>query len=81
MTYMEISTYQQGHRRADVLRTSGQPENYWGVRYYSKEKKGSFLVMGIEWYPTKSESWAEDAAENYVMGIKSYPTQDLSAEG
>ena len=26
----------------------------------------------IEYYPTKSELWAEDAAENFVLGIKSW---------
>ena len=24
----------------------------------------------LEYYPTKSESWVEDCAENFVMGIK-----------
>jgi len=24
----------------------------------------------LEYYPTKSESWAEDCAENFVLGIK-----------
>ena len=23
----------------------------------------------IEYYPTKNEQWAEDAAENFVLGI------------
>lgn len=30
-----------------------------------------------EWYPGKSEAWAESAAENYVLGIKTIPTNDL----
>ena len=28
--------------------------------------------LEYKWYPTKSEAWAESAAENYVMGIKSF---------
>jgi hypothetical protein len=28
--------------------------------------------LGIEWYKGKAEVYAEEAAENYVLGIKSY---------
>lgn len=76
MTYMELSTYTQGNKKADVLRTSAQTPNYFGCRYYLDGHS-----LGIEWYPTKSLSFAESAAENYVMGIKEYPTADLSKEG
>ena len=57
----KFSTYVDGNRRADVIRKNGD----WGCRFYKDNKS-----IGIEWYPTKSESWAEDCAENYVMGIK-----------
>lgn len=68
MTYMELSSYHQGNRRADVLRTSGQEENYWGCRYYLEGNS-----LGIEWYKGKSQTYAEDAADNYVRGIKKFP--------
>lgn len=57
----KFSTYVDGNRRADVIRKNGN----WGVKFYEDNKS-----IGIEWYPTKSESWAEDCAENYVAGIK-----------
>ena len=65
---MELSSYHQGNRRADVLRTSGLEENYWGCRYYLEGNS-----LGIEWYKGKSEIYAEDAADNYVRGIKKFP--------
>jgi hypothetical protein len=67
ITYMEISTYNQGDLRADVLRTSGEDQNYWGCRYYLAGNS-----LGIEWYKGHSEEYAENAAENYVQGIKEY---------
>ncbi len=70
MKYMEISSYFQKNKQADVVRTVGLMENnYFGVRYSIDNN-----VLGIEWYPTKSEAYSESAAENYVMGIKEYPS-------
>ena len=66
MDYMEYSTYVNGDKRADVVRSVGDPENRtWGVRYTLKDDN-----MGIEWYEGKSEAWAESCAENFVEGIK-----------
>lgn len=68
--YMELSSYFQKNKQADVVRTVGLMENnYFGVRYSIDNN-----VLGIEWYPTKSEAYSESAAENYVMGIKEYPS-------
>jgi hypothetical protein len=70
MKYMELSSYFEKNRKADVVRTVGLMENnYFGVRYSIDNN-----VLGIEWYPTKSEAYSESAAENYVMGIKEYPS-------
>jgi len=66
--YMEYSTYVDGDKRADVIRTVGKEDNYFGVRFTHKNQN-----LGIEWYPTHSESYAEDAAENWVCGIKEQP--------
>ena len=37
----------------------------WGVYMKNKDHPGF-----LEYYPTKSESWAEDCAENFVLGLK-----------
>lgn len=67
-TYMEVSSYQERNLKATVLRTSGLKENYYGCRFYIDDSS-----LGIEWYKNKSEQYAENAAENYVQGIKKYP--------
>lgn len=59
----KYSTYVDGNRRADVIRKNGD----WGCKFYVDNES-----IGVEWYPTKSEAWAESAAENYVMGIKKF---------
>lgn len=70
LKYMEVSSYFEKNRKADVIRTVGLMENnYFGVRYSIDNN-----VLGIEWYPTKSEAYSDSAAENYVMGIKEYPS-------
>tara|TARA_Y200000002_G_scaffold308098_1_gene264291 strand:- start:1503 stop:1742 length:240 start_codon:yes stop_codon:yes gene_type:complete len=70
VSYMEISSYYEKNRQADVVRSVGLNEkNYWGVRYWVDGNP-----LGIEWYPTKSAVYAEDAAENYILGIKEYPS-------
>ena len=38
---------------------------YWGVHMKNGDKPGL-----TEYYLTHSESWAEDCAENFVVGIK-----------
>jgi hypothetical protein len=48
-------------RKADV----GKTGDSWGVRFY----KDSMWVKD-EVYKNKSEEYAENAAENYVLGIK-----------
>ena len=69
--YIEMSQYYSDDRtkRADVVRNVGDPNNrVYGVRFNINEHN-----LGIEWYEGKSESWAESAAENWVMGIKETP--------
>lgn len=48
-------------RKADV----GRSGDSWGVRYYQDN-----LWVKDELYKGHSESYAEDAAENYTLGIK-----------
>jgi len=48
-------------RKADV----GRSGDSWGVRFYENN-----LWVKDELYSNKSEGYAEDAAENYTLGIK-----------
>jgi len=55
------SSYANGDLRADTVKVG----NDWGCDFY---KNGEFIKN--ELYKGHSESYAEDAAENYVSGIK-----------
>jgi hypothetical protein len=55
------------NRSAEVLRTVGLESNYYGIRMISNGES-----LSIEWYPNHSESYAESAAENFVIGVKNY---------
>ena len=55
------------NRSAEVLRTVGLESNYYGIRMISNGES-----LTIEWYPSHSESYAESAAENFVIGVKNY---------
>ena len=57
----KYSTYVDGNLRADVIKLDG----HWGCRLYKDNE-----IVKTEFYKGHSESYAEDAAENYVMGIK-----------
>lgn len=58
---MTYSTYVDGNRKADVIKL----DNHWGCRLYEDGK-----LISTEFYKGHSEAYAEDAAENYVLGIK-----------
>lgn len=58
----DLSTYMNGDLRADTIVENGN----FGARFYNSEGK----VVKVEYYEGHSESYAEDAAENYVFGIK-----------
>tara|TARA_R110001592_G_scaffold354958_1_gene655044 strand:+ start:474 stop:644 length:171 start_codon:yes stop_codon:yes gene_type:complete len=53
----------EGNKEAKVVRH--RVNDSWGVLMIEGNKPGF-----LEYYPTKSESWAEDCAENFVLGIK-----------
>ena len=61
--YEIYSTFQEGNKIAHVVkcRRSGS----WGVHMKNGDKPGL-----TEYYPTHNEMWAEDCAENFVVGIK-----------
>ena len=55
----------QGKESEVVSRVAEDSSTIYGIRFRHEGK-----YLGYEWYPTKSQSWAEDAAENYVLGVK-----------
>ncbi len=57
----ELSTFQQGNKEAKVY----QAEYGFGCRFFEDK-----LWIKDEVYTEKSEIYAENAAENYVLGIK-----------
>ena len=63
--YEIYHTYQEGNKLAHVVKHNNSGS--WGIHMFKDGKSGL-----IEYYPTKNESWAEDAAENFVLGIKSW---------
>ena len=58
---MLISNYMDGKKSAETFLENG----VYGCNFYKKEKH-----IAKELYPGHSESWAENCAENYVLGIK-----------
>ncbi|HAW05368.1 MAG TPA: hypothetical protein DCW83_11820 [Saprospirales bacterium] len=68
--YMLLSEYSGSsefkNRKAEVLRSFGD-HPYYGIRMYIDGES-----LGIEWYKAHNEMYAENAAENYVSGIKNY---------
>tara|TARA_Y100001937_G_C7087870_1_gene316217 strand:+ start:491 stop:673 length:183 start_codon:yes stop_codon:yes gene_type:complete len=57
----EYSTYVDGDRRADVIKLDG----HWGCRLWEEGE-----LVKTEFYRGHSEMYAENAAENWVVGIK-----------
>ena len=57
----KYSTYVDGDLRADVIKM----DSHWGCRFYENNE-----VIKTEFYKGHSEAYAEDAAENFVLGIK-----------
>jgi len=64
-----LSEFMELPRAAQVVRKT---DGTYGVRFVHEGK-----TLGIEWYEGKSEAWAEDAAENWILKIKDIdPTED-----
>lgn len=63
MTVRLISEFEEGNKRAIIFLDN--KEDCFYVEFY---ENGS--IIGTEQYPNKSINWAEDCAENWVMGIK-----------
>ena len=57
----EYSTYVDGDRRADVIKL----DSHWGCRLWEEGE-----LVKTEFYRGHSEMYAENAAENWVLGIK-----------
>lgn len=63
MTSKLISEFQERNRKAVVYLNT--IEDCYSVDFYENDS-----MIGTEHYPDKSVYWAEDCAENWVMGIK-----------
>jgi hypothetical protein len=61
--YIVYSTFIKDSREAVVIKH--RANSSWGV-ILKEEGRQDF----IEYYPTHSEIWAENTAENFVEGIK-----------
>tara|TARA_B110000211_G_scaffold48454_1_gene52553 strand:- start:1378 stop:1569 length:192 start_codon:yes stop_codon:yes gene_type:complete len=59
---MDLSTYYDNSLRAETFKRDGS----FGTKFYDKE--GDMILE--ELYPGHSEAYAESAAENYVLGVK-----------
>ena len=58
-------TFHNDGKTAEVWKTqNGQ----WATRHYENKGDGSVWIKDVV-HTGKSESWAEDAAENWVFGI------------
>jgi len=65
-----MSEFMQDPKQAQVIRKKS--DGTFGVRFVHKGK-----TLGIEWYTGKAEVWAEEAAENWILGIKDIdPTEE-----
>ena len=77
VNYVLLSEYsgsgEYSNRSSEVLKTVELKENYYGIMMLSNGES-----LRIEWYPSKSESYAESAAENFVLGVKDYEGFDSS---
>ena len=58
-------TFQHETRTAEVWKTQ---KGEWATRHYENSGSGSVWQKDII-HKGKSEAWAEDAAENWVMGV------------
>lgn len=56
-----LSTYVNGDLRAETIYYKGK----FGIQMFDNNE-----FVGEEFYKGKSEAYAEDAAENYVFGVK-----------
>ena len=61
--YVVYSNYIKDSKEAVVIKN--RHNGSWGV-ILKEEGRPDF----IGWYPTHSETWAENTAENFVEGIK-----------
>jgi len=66
---MVLSNYMHETKKAETFVENG----IFGCNFYNENKH-----IAKELYPGHSESWAENCAENYVLGIKKIGIQQGS---
>jgi hypothetical protein len=59
---IQLSEYAGAEKTANVFKDE---TGTYGAEFFENG-----TLMGRELYPGKSEAWAEDCAENYVLGVK-----------
>ena len=59
---IHLSSYMNSNRRAETFKKDG----HFGVVFFENDER-----VAEELYTGHSETYAENAAENYVLGIKS----------
>lgn len=64
---MNVSQFMKNGLQADVIITEG----VFGCKFYDEQG----AVIATEYYEGHSETYAENAAENYVFGIKTIGIQ------
>lgn len=69
MASKKISEYEDKNRKAIVYLDT--KEECYSVDFFENSN-----MIGTEHYPNKSIYWAEDCAENWVMGIKKVVDDD-----
>jgi len=59
-------TYQNGDRTAEVWKTIN---GHWATRHYDKKGGKASIWVEDRIHKGHNERWAEDAAENWVLGV------------
>lgn len=65
MTVKVLNEYTLPHSNRKAVIIVDNEANCFGVDFYENDS-----IIGREMYPDKSEYWAEDAAENWIFGVK-----------
>ena len=64
------------HHSDDKTKKAEVWEDVEADMYYVKYSLNDIMFLG-EYYPGKSVHWAEDCAENYVLGIKNFDMDNI----
>ena len=80
MNKEEYHMFQRNARSVIVYRY--HDDKCWGCEYYENrlvDGEHKKVLVAEERYPTHSERWAEDCADNYLFGIKNFEENQTEA--